>query len=156
MSAIERFLEKINVVESGCWIWTAAKNNNGYGIFGLDDKTILSHRFIYEYYYGQICPDLVVHHRCYNTSCCNPSHLEERTNKENILDIDSSTITAINKRKTHCIRGHEFTPENIYLLKNRRYCRICVKEYHQIYYTENREKLKKYQQNYYAQKNNLN
>lgn len=33
-----------------------------------------------------------------------------------------------NSEKTHCVHGHEFTPENTYIDPNGwRYCRICVR-----------------------------
>lgn len=33
-----------------------------------------------------------------------------------------------NARKTHCKRGHEFTPENTYLRGNRRQCVTCTRQ----------------------------
>jgi NUMOD4 motif/HNH endonuclease len=33
-----------------------------------------------------------------------------------------------NASKTHCNRGHEFTPENTYNYRRRRYCRTCCRE----------------------------
>lgn len=33
-----------------------------------------------------------------------------------------------NKDKTHCKRGHEFTPENTYKVKSGRQCRTCTIE----------------------------
>jgi hypothetical protein len=50
--------------------------------------------------------------------------LEVVSIKENVLrGIGPS---AINKRKTHCKRGHEFNKENTRITKKGRSCRICV------------------------------
>lgn len=122
---VERFLGKISVVESGCWIWIAAKDIHGYGRIGRTGKLLTCHRFIYEYYNGEINSDLVVHHKCHNRACCNPSHLEARTRKENVLDINSTALAAINSRKTHCVHGHGFTPENTG--NDNRGDRYCIK-----------------------------
>ena len=34
-----------------------------------------------------------------------------------------------NGLKTHCPKGHEYTPENTKMLKGRRYCRTCLRDY---------------------------
>lgn len=35
----------------------------------------------------------------------------------------------VNRRKrTHCVRGHEFTPENTRIYRDERYCRTCSRE----------------------------
>lgn len=124
--AIERFLEKINISSSGCWEWTGCITGRGYGQLKINGKMILIHRYIYEYYYGQICPDLVIHHECENKKCCNINHLKQISNKENILA--GTAQSAINARKTHCKRGHEFTTRNTYLHTQGRSCRICRRE----------------------------
>jgi hypothetical protein len=49
------------------------------------------------------------------------------THKENLLRSDSPP--AVNARKTHCIRGHEFTPANTVRRPSRpraRACRACA------------------------------
>ena len=133
---IERFLSKIRILENGCWKWEGWKNRNGYGQISLKGKGILTHRFIFEYYHGDINPKLTIDHLCNNTSCANPKHLKEATYKENILR--GNGLAALNSRKTHCKQGHEFTPENIYITPiNGRSCRTC----------ENTRKRNRYQQN---------
>lgn len=119
-SPIERFLSKIVILENDCWEWGASKNHKGYGQFGVDGKMLKSHRFIFEYYYGQICPDLVIDHLCQNRGCCNPIHLELVTNKENLHR--SKMI------RTHCRKGHLITDETIYLHNGYRHCKICRNE----------------------------
>jgi len=127
-SALERFLSKITVTDSGCWEWTAGLNNSGYGQFSPNHKKVLVHRFIYEYYNGQICPDLELDHKCRNRKCGNPVHLRQVTHKENVLSGKSPS--AVNARKTHCNNGHEFTTENTYLKNNIvRICLICRRKY---------------------------
>ncbi len=124
MLPITRFLEKINVTASGCWEWQGFIRKDGYCVLRVNGKKTLTHRFIYEYYYGNINPKLTIHHTCYNRKCANPTHLTEITLRENILDGNNSA--AINARKTHCKHGHEFNKENTYFYPDgRRLCKIC-------------------------------
>ncbi len=125
ITPIDRFLSMIKIVESGCWEWQGYVFKSGYGSFWFNDKTYRSHRFIYEYYHGSICPDLTIDHLCRNRKCCNPNHLEQVTYKENVLR-SPFTQASINSRKTHCIYGHEFNESNTYVYSHgKRECRIC-------------------------------
>lgn len=146
-------------MDNGCWEWTKNKDKAGYGIIRINEKNLKTHRFMYEYYYGSICPDLTIDHLCRNTSCCNPKHLEQVTLKVNIHR--GNGIAGINFRKIYCKRGHEFTPENIYLSQNiKRSCKTCVKqaaaEYRlthgievKLYREKNKEKMKIYMKTYH-------
>lgn len=111
---------------SGCWIWTAAEKSTGYGQFWLNGEYRGAHRVSYEFYKGKIPDGLQLDHLCRVSLCVNPDHLEAVTLRENVLrGIGPS---AINARKTHCKRGHEFTPENTAIRgpkKTHRYCREC-------------------------------
>ena len=129
---IGKFLNKIIVSDTNfykdtpCWEWSGGLTVNGYGQITYQGVHYQFHRFIYEYFYGKIDSNLVIHHKCYNRKCCNPQHLEQTTSKENTLDKSSSSISAVNATKTHCIHGHEYTPENTYLRPNgSRNCKIC-------------------------------
>ena len=66
------------------------------------------------------------HFECDNKACANPTHVRLVTQRENILRSDS--LQALNAAKTHCHRGHEFTPENIYERPDGRECRACMAE----------------------------
>lgn len=122
---ISRFLEKISIDENGCWNWTGGKKGGGYAQFAVHRKPIAGHRFIYDYYFGNLDPNLTIDHLCRNVACVNPAHLEQVTMKENVLRSPIA-LPAINKRKTHCLRGHGFLGDNLYVdSKGQRKCKEC-------------------------------
>jgi hypothetical protein len=121
MSDEDRFWANVEKTES-CWVWTAGRFTEGYGGFRVDGRTRRAHRVAYELLIGPIAHGLVLDHLCGNPSCVNPAHLEPVTNRLNVLR--GSGHTAVNARKTHCIHGHEFTPQNTY--RDRRAKRHCV------------------------------
>ena len=97
-----------------CWIWTGA-HADGYG--RIDNRS--THRVAYELVIGQIPDGLVLDHLCRVPACCNPTHLEPVTHRENM----QRSSTAM---KAFCKRGHEFTPENTYITAlGHRQCRAC-------------------------------
>lgn len=118
-----RFWEKVAPSDRGCWEFTGSKSK-GYGKFYLDGKNHRAHKLVWQTLVGSVADGLVLDHECRNRACCNPSHLEVVTNRENILR--GSGVAATNARKTHCIHGHELTPDNLlpYRLPVRE-CRIC-------------------------------
>jgi hypothetical protein len=125
---IERFLNKINISKSGCWEWSGSKTKGGYGQFIINTKKYYTHRFIYEYYHGQICPDLQIDHLCRVRACCNPTHLEQVTQKENML-------RGSRPNQTHCKRGHELSGNNLYTDKKKhRTCITCRQINRRKYY----------------------
>lgn len=82
-----RFWSKVNVSKKnqGCWYWTGAKHQFGYGSFRLNKKTYSAHRLALIFYTGEE-KELQVLHSCDNPSCCNPFHLRWGTQKDNIQD----------------------------------------------------------------------
>lgn len=120
---LERFHEKYFVDSNGCWLWQAGKTHEGYGKLKVLGKTVLAHRWYYLSLFN-IPQGFTLDHLCRVRNCVNPEHLEPTTIQENTLrGIGPS---AINAKKTHCIRNHEFTPENTRITSNgKRHCRKC-------------------------------
>ncbi|QLB38224.1 HNH endonuclease [Sulfitobacter phage phiGT1] len=91
----ERFSEKYEINESGCWIWTAAKDQSGYGHFGVGAaKSRKAHRVSYEIYVGVIPRGLQVCHKCDTPSCVNPNHLFLGSLQDNMDDRAAKDRTA--------------------------------------------------------------
>lgn len=121
-----RFLRKVTKTDT-CWLWTGGNTGTGYGCFHDGERNRLVHRWAYEYYVGPIPMGLQIDHLCRVRNCVNPGHLEAVTPWENVMR--STSITAVNARKTHCPSGHEYNDANTYRRKDgARNCRICVAE----------------------------
>lgn len=87
----DRFEAKVERIPfMGCWIWTGALNEHGYGVIGRgargtgNDK---AHRVAYRLYRGDIPEGKIILHKCGNPICVNPYHLEAGTHKENSQDM---------------------------------------------------------------------
>ena len=78
----ERFAAKIEKTDS-CWLWTAAKDRDGYGQFKLDGRMRPAHRVSYEFEHGQIPDGMEIDHECLHASCVRPEHLRLATRKQN-------------------------------------------------------------------------
>ena len=87
---MQRFEEKIEMIpECGCWIWTAATNIHGYGLFIFNGKMQSTHRISWQVYRGAIPAGMFILHRCDTRLCVNPNHLRIGTQKENIQECHS-------------------------------------------------------------------
>jgi hypothetical protein len=134
----ERFWEKVRKTET-CWLWTGT-SVNGYGYFHLGrerSKNVSAHRWAYANANGPIPEGLEIDHLCRVRACVRPDHLEAVTRTVNIRRAPSA-----NGKKTHCKRGHEFTPENTYLNtsggRERRVCRECIRTHQRQWDRTNR------------------
>lgn len=129
MTPEERFWAKVDKSE-GCWVWAGQVDRNGYGVLQIRSRAsrmVRAHRYAYELAHGPIEPDLFICHRCDNPPCVNPAHLFAGSASDNNYDA-SRKGRHPQGRKTHCKRGHEFTPENTYIKKHGwRQCRACLK-----------------------------
>jgi hypothetical protein len=117
----ERLLSKAFINwETGCWEWTAFINQYGYGqIYAHGKYGRQAHRIAFELIEGPIQDGLELDHLCRVRHCINPAHLEPVSHRENLIRIPGYGT------KTCCPAGHEYTPENTYVLRSVRHCRPC-------------------------------
>lgn len=153
--------------EKSCWLWPAHRfHGMGYGKwYGKPGDTIganvklanvgkgkflrplMAHRAVYETVFGPIPKDLTIDHLCRCRECVNPAHLEAVTRVENVLR--GNGWSGLNKRKTHCPRGHAYTADNIrWHSGNQRRCLACEKGMQRDYYHRNRERIKTRNESY--------
>jgi hypothetical protein len=136
---------------TGCTLWIGALFKTGYGKLSKDGKYKRAHRLAYELARGPIPSGLQIDHLCRVRSCVNVAHMEVVTNRQNTLR--GVGRTAVNARKTHCLRGHEFTPQNTYrYANNQRTCRICFLKYCAGYRAKHRERINANRREQYAKR----
>lgn len=109
----------------GCWTWARYRTTEGYGRFVWMTVARPAHCVAYEWLVGPIAAGLILDHLCRNRACIRPDHLEPVTSVENVMR--GMSAWAVNARKTHCKRGHEFTPENTRMKGRGRCCRTCAR-----------------------------
>jgi hypothetical protein len=86
---IDRFHTKYEKKDSGCWEWTGAKDQWGYGYLNVNKRAEKVHRFSWLIVHRQEWPTdkPVARHLCNNPSCVNPEHIVPGTHKENTADM---------------------------------------------------------------------
>lgn len=132
-------IESLCVREGNCLIWQGPVTNAGYGTVSTPEGSRDVHRVMYELVNGPLGRGQVVRHTCDVYRCAEPTHLLAGTQLQNIADMDARgrrlNRSNQNKGKTHCKRGHEFTPENTYWNAQGRGCKAC----HRLHYEKRRQ-----------------
>lgn len=125
---------------SECWLWTGFTCDKGYGrvyapmdrSLGLPSRIVTVHRAVWIAMRGGVPDRHVLDHDgqqgCRVKRCANPAHLQAVTNRHNTVISPGAGISYLNAAKTHCLRGHELTGDNITAWTRRagaRGCRTC-------------------------------
>lgn len=126
-SVEERFWQHTAVAgPDECWLWKLRPTSRGYGRMTTPlGSSTPAHRVSVLLSGREIPDDHVVDHICRNRMCVNPSHLRVVTPKINGLENNISP-PAMNAKRTHCSKGHEFNETNSFVSKRGwRVCRPC-------------------------------
>ena len=70
-----------------CWIYSGAKDKDGYGYISVGNRTRKVHRVSYATYVGEIPAGCDVHHRCNRPACIQPTHLRGETLGDELLVV---------------------------------------------------------------------
>lgn len=69
-----------------CLLWKP-EHKAAYGKVKHNGKQMLIHHVVFEHFYGELEPGSHVHHKCANSRCINPRHLERTSVAENVGEM---------------------------------------------------------------------
>lgn len=111
-------------LEKPCLVWKGTTFPFGYGEIWYEGRPRLVHKIVFEALARPVPDGLELDHVCRNPPCCEPSHLEPVSHRENVLRGDG--VAAKCARKTHCPKGHPYDEANTRIgPKGQRFCRKC-------------------------------
>lgn len=114
----ERFEAKfIPEPNSGCWLWEATTNPDGYGRFRYKGTLTGAHRVSLMLYKEQENKNLCVLHRCDTPCCVNPEHLYFGTHSENMKDRQSKGRGKFPGHKGDTHYRSQLTSEDVQVIK---------------------------------------
>lgn len=123
-----RFWSKVDK-STECWIWTGSRLPSGHGRINLAGRVEVASRVSFYLHHGR-WPVFACHH-CDVAACVNPAHIYDGDAVSNMADMIARGRHS-EASKSHCVRGHEFTPQNTRIYTARggveRACRACARE----------------------------
>lgn len=84
--ALERFFQKVQEDDNGCWIWTASRSQFGHGKFKFERKSWSAHKWLWVCWNGDVPEGFILCHApqlCHNAACVNPDHIILGTYSDN-------------------------------------------------------------------------
>ena len=89
----------------GCMVWIKSKNTGGYGMVKINNKVRPSHVIALEAFLNRPLGDgLKSLHHCDNPPCCNPLHLYEGTQAQNMRDAwDRGRMSHVGEKNSRSI-----------------------------------------------------
>lgn len=85
-TAADRFWARVQRGD-GCWLWTGARNEFGYGRVSIRSRVYKAHRVAWYLARGPVPDGIDVLHSCDNPPCCNPAHLHLGTHRQNMREM---------------------------------------------------------------------
>lgn len=83
--AKRRFWKNVDVKGADdCWPWTGLRKKEGYGRFSYKGKPLGANRVVFFFTHGEW--PVFACHSCDNPPCCNPAHIYNGTQAENMRD----------------------------------------------------------------------
>ena len=101
---MNRFWDKVKKAgPDDCWEWQPSLRKDGYGQFHYEGTMRLAHRMSFLFTHGREAEGVVMH-LCNNKRCCNPAHLEDGSQQQNILMAFADGLKPLSKKLTEIER----------------------------------------------------
>jgi hypothetical protein len=147
-----KFVERVELLENGCWLWHGSMNNSSNPKKGTKPVPVFSaatspttrklftaHRYAYEKRIGKL-PDQKVsalQNTCGSIRCVNPEHYKLITRNGILLKAATPIRAKIRRTALKCEKGlHDRDPENLYHTRSgkRVHCQPCTQEIQRVMY----------------------